>query len=93
MTEAEVYDALKSGLEPNERIFIDMGVPNPQGGYYRHPILDDYGNRRLEKFYINPRQAHSRLQSLIENGWQPYEPQPAPKAVKRTKKRTAKSST
>lgn len=86
MSEHEVYEELKDSLQKHEQIFIDMGVPNPQGGYYRAPIPDEYGNRRIEKYYINPRDARRRVQELADNGWHPYTPQEAPAAVKRTTK-------
>lgn len=84
MSEAEVYDSLKADLQPNEYIAIDLGVPNPQGGYYREPIADEYGNRRLEKFYIAPRDKKTRIPEMRDNGWHLYTPQEAPAAVKRT---------
>lgn len=86
MSEHEVYEELKKTLQPNEYIAVDLGVPNPQGGYYREPIPDGYGNRRLEKFYIAPRDKKTRIPEMRDNGWHLYTPQEAPSAVKRTTK-------
>lgn len=80
------YNELKSTLEPDERIFIDVGVPDAylgEGHFYRHPIRDKNGVPRLEKFYVNPKKAASRITALQENGWREYVPAPAPTAVKR----------
>lgn len=77
------YAELKATLEPGERIFVDVGVPDTYNGegWYRAPMTDKDGVPRLEKFYVNPKQSASRLHDLSVNGWREYTP--APTAVKR----------
>lgn len=77
------YQALVKDLARHERIFQDIGVPNPQGGYYREPIPDEDGFPRIEKFYINPRQITQRIADLNVNGWVEFQPPTMPEAVKK----------
>jgi len=73
------YHELKKTCENHERIFQDVGVPNTHSGegFYRDPIRDTDGTPRLEKFYVNPDKAASRLHDLSVNGWREYLPAPA----------------
>jgi len=85
MTITEKYDELREKCGKYDRIFIDRGVVDPQGGYFRQPVPDpDHDGEipRLCIFAVMPKDKEQRLADLAANGWFEFTPEPAPEAVK-----------
>lgn len=90
LTITEKYDELSKRLGNRERLFIDKGVPNPQGGYFREPMTDpdeDYEIPQLRVYYVPVRGERQRLEDLASQGWHMFTPEPEPAGVKSTKTR------
>lgn len=74
---AQRFEDLKSKAQKNEVVFIDRGVVDPTGGYFRKPFPDpEYNNQipTLRLFYIPPGiKGQDRIAELNTNGWFKYD--------------------
>lgn len=87
MTLNQKYEELRASLRRDEHIFKHVGIPGGQGGWIVPPMNDpDHGSRipMLRVFAIigNGKQREQRWQDIMQQGWQPFQPEPAPEPVK-----------
>lgn len=87
MTLSQKYEELRASLRRDEHIFKHVGIPGGQGGWIVPPMNDpDHGSRipMLRVFAIigNGKQREQRWQDIMQQGWQPFQPEPAPEPVK-----------
>ena len=99
MTIAEKFDHLKAQCGRHQVICKHVGIPdeNNPGSWFTPPMNDpdhDFTIPQLRIFSVNPKQRRQRLADIRAGGWEPFEPEAGPVAVKsKSKSRSSKPKT